>query len=82
VPVPIVYLINLARSTGRLAATGGRLDELGLKWKRVDAFDGERLASCPPETLTNRRTGAYGASVDTRTKSAATSVTSPQCERS
>jgi glycosyl transferase family 25 len=46
-----VYLINLARSTARLAATGGRLDELGLKWKRVDAFDGRALGELSPRNF-------------------------------
>ena len=44
---PLVYVINLARSPERLAAVAGRLDRVGLKWRRVDAVDGRALGDPP-----------------------------------
>lgn len=43
-----VYLINLDRSSDRLARCAPLLDRLGLPWERVPAVDGRAL---PPEVL-------------------------------
>ena len=45
---PHVFLINLDRSTDRLARCAPILDALGLTWERVPGIEGKKL---PPEQL-------------------------------
>lgn len=40
-----IYLINLDRSSDRLARMAGQLEQLGLSFKRVQAFDGNSMTA-------------------------------------